>query len=51
MEFTKSEAKQWAKENYKGLAGVLSPSFTPDLSELDEEGIRYDVRHNIDKGR
>jgi 4-hydroxy-tetrahydrodipicolinate synthase len=50
MEFTKSEAKQWAKEHYKGLDGTLSPSFTPDLSELDEEGIRYDVRHNIDKG-
>jgi len=50
MEFTKSEAKQWAKEHYKGLDGVLSPSFTPDLKELDEEGIRYDVRHNISKG-
>jgi len=50
MEFTKSEAKQWARENYKGLSGTLSPSFTPDLKELDEEGIRHDVRHNISKG-
>ena len=50
MEFTKSEAKQWAKEHYEGLDGVLSPSFTPDLKELDEEGIRFDVRHNIAKG-
>jgi 4-hydroxy-tetrahydrodipicolinate synthase len=50
MEFTKSEAKQWAKIHYKGLDGTLSPSFTPDLETLDEEGIRYDVRHNIDKG-
>lgn len=50
LEFTKSEAKQWARENYKGLSGTLSPSFTPDLKELDEEGIRHDVRHNISKG-
>ena len=50
IEFTKSEAKQWARENYKGLSGTLSPSFTPDLKELDEEGIRHDVRHNISKG-
>ena len=50
LEFTKSEAKQWAKKNYKGLEGGIGPSFTPDLSELDEEGIRHDVRHNISKG-
>jgi 4-hydroxy-tetrahydrodipicolinate synthase len=50
MEFTKSEAKQWAKKNYRGLCGTISPSFTPDLKELDEEAIRHDVRHNISKG-
>ena len=50
MEFTKSEAKQWAKENYNGLEGVICPSFTPDLAELDEEGIRHDVRHAISQG-
>jgi 4-hydroxy-tetrahydrodipicolinate synthase len=50
MEFTKSEAKEWARKHYKGLEGNIAPSFTPDLSELDEEGIRWDVRHNISKG-
>jgi len=45
MEFTKSEAKRWAKENIKGLEAVIFPSFSPDLQELDEEGIRYDVQH------
>jgi len=50
MEFTKSEAKEWAKKNYHGLDGVVQPSYTPDLEKLDEEGIRYDVRHNISKG-
>ena len=50
MEFAKSEAKQWAREHYHGLCGTTSPSFTPDLTELDEEGIRHDVRNNIAKG-
>jgi 4-hydroxy-tetrahydrodipicolinate synthase len=50
MEFTKLEAKQWAKKHYKGLDGNISPSFTPDLKELDEEGIRHDMRHHISKG-
>jgi 4-hydroxy-tetrahydrodipicolinate synthase len=50
LEFTKSEAKEWARKNYKGLDGTIAPSFTPDLSELDEEGIRWDVQHNIRKG-
>ena len=50
MEFTKSEAKEWARKHYHGLDGVIQPSYTPDLESLDEEGIRHDVRHNIDKG-
>jgi 4-hydroxy-tetrahydrodipicolinate synthase len=50
MEFTKSEAKQWAKENLKGLEAVIFPSFSPDLLELDEEGIRYDVQHLLKNG-
>jgi len=50
MEFTKSEAKDWARQNLKGLQAVLFPSFTPDMQDLDEEGIRHDVRHFADNG-
>jgi 4-hydroxy-tetrahydrodipicolinate synthase len=50
MEFTKSEAKQWARENYKGLECIIMPSFTPDLAELDEESIRWDVQYHISQG-
>jgi 4-hydroxy-tetrahydrodipicolinate synthase len=50
MEFTKSEAKQWAKKNFKGLECVMLPSFTPDLASLDEEGIRWDVQYLIKQG-
>ncbi len=50
LEFTKKEAKAWARKHYYGLDGTIAPSFTPDLSKLDEEGIRWDVQHNIRKG-
>jgi len=50
IEFTKSEAKNWAKLHLKGLETVIFPSFSPDLEKLDEEGIRYDVNHIIANG-
>lgn len=50
LEFTKFEAKQWAKQHMKGLEVPIFPSFTPDLEKLDEEGIRWDVNHIIKNG-
>ena len=50
MEYTMPEAKNWAKEHFKGIEGLIMPSFTPDFTKLDEEGIRYDVQHAIDQG-
>lgn len=50
LPYTRSEAKQWAKINFKGLEAPIFPSFSPDLSELDEDGIRYDVNHIIANG-
>lgn len=50
MEFTRREAKAWARHNYNGLEGSLMPSFKPDLSGLDEEGIRWDVNYYIEQG-
>jgi 4-hydroxy-tetrahydrodipicolinate synthase len=50
LEYTKSEAKNWSKKNLKGLEVPIFPSFTPDLEQLDEEGIRYDVNHIIANG-
>lgn len=50
LEFTKTEAKAWAKKNFIGLEAPVFPSFTPDLSELDEDGIRWDVNHIIANG-
>lgn len=50
LEFGRKEAKAWAKEKFRGLEAPIFPSFTPDLSDLDEDGIRYDVNHIIANG-
>ncbi|MBC8073777.1 MAG: dihydrodipicolinate synthase family protein, partial [Deltaproteobacteria bacterium] len=39
-----SSLKTWAKEHMIGVENTTMPSFTPDLSALDEVGIRHDVR-------
>ncbi len=38
-----SSKKTWAREHMVGVENTTMPSFTPDLSELDEVGIRHDV--------
>jgi 4-hydroxy-tetrahydrodipicolinate synthase len=50
LEFTKLEAKKWARKHLKGLEVPIFPSFTPDLEKLDEEGIKWDVNHIIANG-
>ena len=44
------ERKKWSRQNFKGMESFILPSFTPDLEDLDEEGIRNDVRHGIRQG-
>jgi len=46
----KEELKKWAKEHLKGIENLTYPSFTPDLKELDEPGIRWDVNQAIKHG-
>lgn len=48
-EYTKKEAKEWAREKYRGLENVLLPSLKieeledGDTMNLDPEGIRHDM--------
>lgn len=46
----RSEAKDWAKENLRGVNNVILPSFRNDLGGLNEAAIRHDVRRNIELG-
>jgi len=47
---SRTEKKQWAHEHLKGMENALMPSFSPDFKDLDEEGIRHDVRQSIRHG-
>jgi 4-hydroxy-tetrahydrodipicolinate synthase len=48
--YTRSEARDWARDSFRGVHNVIIPSYTADLSALNEEGIRHDVRRNIEFG-
>src|SRR5579883_1125207 len=50
MEYTKTEAKEWAKANMRGVCNVIMPTFTSDLKRLNEKAIRHDVRRNMELG-
>jgi dihydrodipicolinate synthase/N-acetylneuraminate lyase len=50
QKYRKSEAKDWARQNWHGLCNVIIPSYSSDLKRLNEAGIRHDVRRNIELG-
>ena len=45
-----SSRKAWSLEHFKGLENVLVPSYTADFRQVDEAGIRRDVRLAIEQG-
>jgi 4-hydroxy-tetrahydrodipicolinate synthase len=48
MQYTKAEAKDWARSHMRGVCNVIIPSYTRDLKGLNEAGIRHDVRKNME---
>jgi dihydrodipicolinate synthase/N-acetylneuraminate lyase len=50
MLYKRSEAKDWAKQHWRGVCNVIMPSYTADLQRLNEKAIRHDVRRNIELG-
>jgi dihydrodipicolinate synthase/N-acetylneuraminate lyase len=46
----RADAKEWAREVFRGVCNVIIPSFTADLNALNEAAIRHDVRRNIELG-
>ena len=50
VRYNKGEAREWARENMRGLANVVIPSYTLDLKRLNEKGIRHDIRKEIEYG-
>ncbi len=47
MEYTRKDAKAWARENLKGMVSGCNQVFTHDKLELDETGLRHDVNHLV----
>lgn len=48
--YKKSDARAWAKENMRGCANIVIPTFTQNLKSLNEKAIRHDVRKAIECG-
>ncbi len=48
--YEKGESRAWAVQNLRGVANVIIPTFTRDLSALNEEAVRFDVRREIELG-
>ena len=42
--------KDWARKHFRGMENLFLPSFTADFAQLDEEGIRADVRQAARQG-
>ena len=42
--------KAWARKHFRGIENLFLPSFTADFAQLDEEGIRADVRQAARQG-
>jgi len=50
MEYRKKEAKEWARQVFRGVCNVIIPTFTFDLRGLNEKAIRHDVRRSTELG-
>jgi len=48
--YRKQDAREWARESLVGCSAVTIPSYSADLSRLNEAGIRHDVQKVIDLG-
>src|ERR1700730_16281434 len=46
----KNEAKEWAKEKFRGLYFEATTPFTLDLKSINEDGLRRNLRHFIKLG-
>jgi 4-hydroxy-tetrahydrodipicolinate synthase len=48
--YTRPEARDWAREHLRGVINVIIPSFSDDLSAVNEAGVRHDVRKQLEYG-
>jgi dihydrodipicolinate synthase/N-acetylneuraminate lyase len=49
-DYTRDEARAWAREHLIGCSAVTIPTFTADLERLNEAAIRHDIALTIEHG-
>ena len=49
-DYTRADARAWAREHLVGCSAVTIPTFTTDLKRLNEDAIRHDVQRVIEHG-
>src|SRR3954449_7045673 len=50
LPYSRSDIKDRARNEWRGLCNVTLPSFNADFSGLNEAGIAHDVRHAAELG-
>ena len=50
LPYKKGEERIWARERLQGVCNVVVPSYTRDLSDINEAAIRHDVRKQLEFG-
>jgi dihydrodipicolinate synthase/N-acetylneuraminate lyase len=48
--YAKRDARAWAQQHLTGCSGVTIPTFSGDLSRLNEKAIRHDISHLMGMG-
>lgn len=48
--YTRDEARDWGREHLRGVINVIVPSFTADLSGINEAAVRHDVNKQLEYG-
>jgi 4-hydroxy-tetrahydrodipicolinate synthase len=49
-DYTRDEAREWAREHLTGCSAVTIPTFTSDLKRLNVAAIRHDVALTVEHG-
>ena len=50
LEYQRGDARAWARERMHGACNVVVASYTADLGDINEAGIRHDIRLQIENG-
>lgn len=46
----RADVRAWAWKHFHGVNNVVIPSFSQDLTQLNEKGIRHDIRRELELG-